>query len=110
MTKLKVTPKLEFVKVKPITKTSHLRYCSYCQREQNKTEDFFKVISSNIEIFKFFHQYKLGSARCFFLCSECFQKLHQTLEEIEEEGYEVLDPDSDEFKDLDEDQGNSSGR
>jgi hypothetical protein len=95
MTKLKVTPKLEFVKVKPIR--LH-RLCDYCQ---GKFEEFIVVISQNEEIFKFFHRPKFGSPNKFFLCPECFGKLHSLLEEIESEDWETLDPDSEEFKDLD---------
>jgi hypothetical protein len=108
-----IESKLRYEKVKPVTeKKGLLRYCSYCQREQNQTEEFFDVVSSNIEIFKFFHRDKFGSQKNFFLCHECFGKLKDLLNDIESEGWYVLD--ENEFPDLDreiaENDENGSGR
>lgn len=93
-----MNPKLEYNKVKPI---KFYRNCIYCQRCQRESEYFFVVVSPNARIFEFFNISKLGGANNFYLCSECFEKLHSLLEEIESEDWETLDPDSEEFKDLD---------
>lgn len=100
--KIMISQKLNYERVKPIPDShSHsTRYCAYCQREQ-KDEEFYAVLSSNIEIFRFFQRPRHGNSQSFFLCPECFEKLHDLSSDIESEGWTVLDPDSEEFKDLD---------
>jgi hypothetical protein len=105
-----IEPKLKVEKVKPIEKKRQLRYCSYCQREQNETEEFFDVISSNIEIFKFFHNDKFGTTRNFFLCPQCFEKLRELLSEIESEGWYLLDENEFTFTEEELAEENGNGR
>jgi hypothetical protein len=93
----KVTPKLVYYRVKLSDfKKSTLRYCLYCGKE---VVEFISVISQNEKVFEFFNIDKIGTKRHFNLCFECFEKLHDLLEEIEQEGYQVLD--ENEFPDLD---------
>jgi hypothetical protein len=96
--------KLDYVKVRT-TPHKVVRKCSYCQRPQEVTEDFFIIKTINSKIFELFGQERfLGNPtpKYFPLCPECFEKLKELLEDLESEGWEELDESSEEFKDLDE--------
>lgn len=90
-------PKLQFYKVK---KNNNPMTCCYCQKPD--CTDMIRIHTPNAKIFEFFDRPQLGNAMAFYLCPECFEKLRELLEEIESEGYSVLDEDSEEFKGLDE--------
>lgn len=91
----KITPKLHYEKVK----ARFPRNCEYCGKE---FLDLYVVNSPNQDIFKFFNRPKFRAGQNFYLCPECWDKLHGLLEDIESDGWTVLDPDSEEFKGLDE--------
>lgn len=94
-----ITPKLEFEK-----KTLEKRYskkCDYCQKDG--VTNVVCIYSSNRDIHKLFcfDIYKVRKI-AFWICEDCFEKLHPILEEIEADGWSQLDWDSGEFEGLDE--------
>jgi uncharacterized protein with PIN domain len=95
-----INSKLEYYKIKPRWRKD----CEYCQKP---SEDFYVVNSSNEKIFQFFNRSKLGTANQFYLCPQCFEKLHDLLEEIESENWVQLE---DEYPDDDLSGENGSGR
>lgn len=76
--------------------------CRYCSKNLVDLKEFFIVHSRNQKILSFFEIDWTGCPATIYLCEECFSKLRDTLEDCENEGWQVLDPDSEEFKDLDE--------
>jgi hypothetical protein len=96
--------KLNYWKAKQ-GKNRAVRLCSYCHRSQSPDEEFFIIHALDPRIYELFGQERVlgkASTRSFSLCPQCFEKLKDTLEEIESEGWETLDPESEEFKDIDE--------
>jgi len=87
-----ITKKLEYHK----TKLRFTQVCAYCGKENL---EFIVVISPNEKVFEFFNRPKLGNSNKFYLCPECFEKLKDLLQDIEVEGWSIIE--EDEFPDLD---------
>jgi len=92
----KIAPKLKYYKYK-YKMSKYPRNCDYCQKE---LKDFIVIISSNLKIFEIFNRSRTGP-NSFYLCPECFEKLHDILEECEKENWIVLDENEFEFTEED---------
>lgn len=68
--------------------------CDYCFEEFPSGYEFKIIETSNKKICSFFgRNITPHSHREIRLCQKCFQKLHELLEEIEQEGWEILEID-----------------
>jgi len=83
--------------------------CRYCSKELS---DFFVVETKNKKIISFFGLIETGHYTIIHLCEDCFSRFHSLMEECEQENWQVLDPDSEEFEDLDNEleEENGSGK
>jgi len=75
------------------------RQCFVCGTEMKEDVDI-AVTTRNHEILKMCGLGTRGE-RTLYFCASCFEKEQPMLESLESDGYEILDPDSEEFKDLD---------
>lgn len=108
-----ITKKLEYytAKVSDFKKNyDQPRNCVYCGKE---ITEYIVITTLNEKIFDLFNRPKLGgSTNRFNLCFECFERFHDLLEDIESEGWQILEEDSEEFEDLNNEleEENGSGK
>jgi hypothetical protein len=65
--------------------------CHYCFRKFSEGYQFKIIITPNRDLLDFFcKKANVGSQKQIRLCKECFSKLYETLEELENIGWETL--------------------
>jgi hypothetical protein len=66
--------------------------CDYCFQRFPSAHKFRIIVTSNENILNFFGRNRTKhSQQGIRLCQSCFEKLHSTLEEMESEGWTVLE-------------------
>jgi hypothetical protein len=83
---MEIKPRLEV----ELVKYKYPQECDYCFKRFSELKYF---VTNNREILDFFRKPSTSrhSRRGIRLCQTCFTKLHSTLEEIENEGWQTLE-------------------